>query len=90
MSSKYFEYLNLYVWLQIWKIIVLDSKYFEKYLTPILWQMLIALKFTYIGLISAFTNCMDTFANCYGIYNLSNKSPFVQVIGQVPLFFFAL
>ena len=25
MSSKYFEYLNLYMYLQIWKILVLDS-----------------------------------------------------------------
>ena len=34
MSSKYSEYLNLY--LQIWKSACTWLKYFKKYLTPIL------------------------------------------------------
>ena len=38
MSSKYSEYLNLYLYLQIWKSTCTWLKYFEKYLTPTLWQ----------------------------------------------------
>ena len=34
MSSKYSEYLNLYLYLQIWKSTCTWLKYFEKYLTP--------------------------------------------------------
>ena len=36
MSSKYSEYLNLYLYLQIWKSTCTWLKYFEKYLTPTL------------------------------------------------------
>ena len=36
MSSKYSEYLNLYVYLQIWKSTCTWLKYFEKYLAPTL------------------------------------------------------
>ena len=36
MSSKYSEYLNLYLYLQIWKSTCTWLKYFEMYLTPTL------------------------------------------------------
>ena len=36
MFSKYSEYLNLYLYLQIWKNTCTWLKYFEKYLTPTL------------------------------------------------------
>ena len=36
MSSKYSEYLYLYLYLQIWKSTCTWLKYFEKYLTPTL------------------------------------------------------
>ena len=36
MSSKYSEYLNLYLYLQIWKSTCTWLKYFKKYLTPTL------------------------------------------------------
>ena len=39
MSSKYSEYLNLYLYLQIWKSTCTWLKYFEKYLTPTLSQL---------------------------------------------------
>ena len=38
MSSKYSEYLNLYLYLQIWKSTCTWLKYFEKYLTPTLYH----------------------------------------------------
>ena len=38
MSSKYSEYLNLYLYLQIWKSTCTWLKYFEKYLTPTLFE----------------------------------------------------
>ena len=41
MSSKYFEYLNLYLYLQKWKSTCTWLKYFEKYLTPTLEDKLI-------------------------------------------------
>ena len=40
MSSKYSEYLNLYLYLQIWKSTCTWLKYFEKYLTPTLQSVL--------------------------------------------------
>ena len=36
MSSKYSEYLNLYLYLQTWKSTCTWLKYFKKYLTPTL------------------------------------------------------
>ena len=41
MSSKYSEYLNLYLYLQIWKNTCTWLKYFEKYLTPTLVHMFV-------------------------------------------------
>ena len=60
MSSKYSEYLNLYLYLQIWKSTCTWLKYFEKYLTPTLVQICLG-----GWLLTVYSDIVNTFKLSY-------------------------